>query len=216
MGRHIRPGSFPAYSATAQAGDLPFRPDRNERDPRAGSNPTVQDLLALSRPTPEQRRHARSMVQDFGYPRPNDEQWPGRQPGKFPASCRHEMATDSSQEEAIPESLKNVILLMANGGYLVPPAQDPSKEEFWSETKKRLDRFLPDLFPEIFPDASKQPVPAVTPAAPPSSSSPNDNNASGENPPEQSSSKESEAVSSPNPASGPGDGDAEQAQPQAS
>lgn len=41
---------------------------------------------------------------------------------------------------------------MADGGYLVPPSQDPSKEEIWTETRKRLGRFLPDLFSEIFPD----------------------------------------------------------------
>lgn len=41
---------------------------------------------------------------------------------------------------------------MADGGYLVPPSQDPSKEEIWVETRKRLGRFLPDLFAEVFPD----------------------------------------------------------------
>lgn len=61
------------------------------------------------------------------------------------------------QEEAIPESLKNILLVMADGGYLVPPSQDPSKEEMWVETRKRLSRFLPDLFVEIFPDAASEP-----------------------------------------------------------
>ncbi|KAJ5315468.1 hypothetical protein N7476_005775 [Penicillium atrosanguineum] len=60
-----------------------------------------------------------------------------------------------SLEEAIPESLKNILLVMADGGYLVPPSQDPSKEEMWNETRKRLGRFLPDLFAEIFPEAGK-------------------------------------------------------------
>lgn len=62
-----------------------------------------------------------------------------------------------SLEEAIPESLKNILLVMADGGYLVSPDQDPSKEEMWNETRKRLGRFLPDLFGEIFPDAGKEP-----------------------------------------------------------
>ncbi|KAJ5152360.1 hypothetical protein N7492_010655 [Penicillium capsulatum] len=62
-----------------------------------------------------------------------------------------------SLEEAIPESLKNILLVMADGGYLVAPSQDPSKEEMWLETRKRLGRFLPDLFAEIFPDATKEP-----------------------------------------------------------
>ncbi|KAJ5587336.1 uncharacterized protein N7459_003101 [Penicillium hispanicum] len=61
-----------------------------------------------------------------------------------------------SLEEAIPESLKNILLVMADGGYLVPPSQDPSKEEMWLETRKRLGRFLPDLFTDIFPDAAKE------------------------------------------------------------
>ncbi|KAJ5159991.1 uncharacterized protein N7482_006995 [Penicillium canariense] len=61
-----------------------------------------------------------------------------------------------SLEEAIPESLKNILLVMADGGYLVPPSHDPSKEEMWVETRKRLGRFLPDLFVEIFPDAAKE------------------------------------------------------------
>ncbi|KAJ5690269.1 hypothetical protein N7462_004661 [Penicillium macrosclerotiorum] len=57
-----------------------------------------------------------------------------------------------SLEEAIPESLKNILLVMADGGYLVPPSQDSSKEEMWLETRKRLGRFVPDLFAEVFPD----------------------------------------------------------------
>lgn len=61
-----------------------------------------------------------------------------------------------SLEEAIPESLKNILLVMADGGYLVPPSQDPKKEGMWLETRKRLGRFLPDLFAEIFPDAGKE------------------------------------------------------------
>jgi brefeldin A-resistance guanine nucleotide exchange factor 1 len=52
--------------------------------------------------------------------------------------------------------LKNILLVMADGGYLVPPARDPSKEELWVETRKRLGRFLPDLFLEIFPETAKE------------------------------------------------------------
>jgi brefeldin A-resistance guanine nucleotide exchange factor 1 len=33
------------------------------------------------------------------------------------------------QEEAVPESLKNILLVMASSGYLVPPSQDPSHEK---------------------------------------------------------------------------------------
>lgn len=77
------------------------------------------------------------------------------------------------QEEAIPESLKNILLVMADGGHLVPPSQDASKEQIWVETKKRLERFLPALFAEIFPDANQEksaPVSGVSSPVPPSSS----------------------------------------------
>ncbi|KAE8350615.1 hypothetical protein BDV28DRAFT_138780 [Aspergillus coremiiformis] len=70
-----------------------------------------------------------------------------------------------NMEEAIPESLKNILLVMADGGYLVPPLEDASKEQIWTETKKRLERFLPDLFKEIFPDlppVQSTPTPAVS------------------------------------------------------
>ncbi|ODM17972.1 hypothetical protein SI65_06760 [Aspergillus cristatus] len=78
-----------------------------------------------------------------------------------------------SLEEAIPESLKNILLVMADGGHLVPPSQDASKEQIWVETKKRLERFLPALFAEIFPDANQEksaPVSGVSSPVPPSSS----------------------------------------------
>ena len=85
------------------------------------------------------------------------------------------------QEEAIPESVKNILLVMADGGLLVLPSQDSSKEKIWVETRKRLDRFLPDLFLEIFPDASSvqdksKSLPTSTVASPvvPPSQSAND------------------------------------------
>lgn len=34
---------------------------------------------------------------------------------------------------------------MASSGYLVSPKKDVSKEKLWTETWKRIDRFLPDL-----------------------------------------------------------------------
>lgn len=56
---------------------------------------------------------------------------------------------------------------MADGGYLVPPSQDTSKEQIWTETKKRLERFLPDLFKEIFPEIPPvQSTPAPTAPSP--------------------------------------------------
>ncbi|KAI5296095.1 GDP/GTP exchange factor for ARF [Ascosphaera acerosa] len=58
---------------------------------------------------------------------------------------------DQSLAEAIPESLKNILLVMASGGYIRRPRDDPSKEQLWTETQKRLGRFLPSLFEEVLP-----------------------------------------------------------------
>ena len=77
---------------------------------------------------------------------------------------------------------------MANGGYLVPPSQDPNREENWTETQKRLERFLPDLFKEIFPDALNE-KPQQQPSAAVSSPKPS---SSQENNPVEESSKEPE------------------------
>jgi brefeldin A-resistance guanine nucleotide exchange factor 1 len=41
---------------------------------------------------------------------------------------------------------------MSSGGYLVPPSEKPGQAELWNETWKRLDRFLPALFTELFPE----------------------------------------------------------------
>ncbi|KAH8602112.1 hypothetical protein B0O99DRAFT_605636 [Bisporella sp. PMI_857] len=62
-----------------------------------------------------------------------------------------------SLEEAVPESLKNILLVMSSSGFLVAPKQDPSKEKLWVETWKRLDRFLPDLRKELDLDPKEEP-----------------------------------------------------------
>jgi brefeldin A-resistance guanine nucleotide exchange factor 1 len=41
---------------------------------------------------------------------------------------------------------------MSSDGYLVPPSEKPEQAELWNETWKRLDRFLPGLFAELFPE----------------------------------------------------------------
>jgi golgi-specific brefeldin A-resistance guanine nucleotide exchange factor 1 len=43
---------------------------------------------------------------------------------------------------------------MADSGYLVPPDQKPEKRELWDQTWKNLDRFLPNLRREVFPEPS--------------------------------------------------------------
>lgn len=63
----------------------------------------------------------------------------------------------------MPENLKNVLLIMSTNGYLVPPSRDPTREELWNETWRRIDRFLPSLRAEL---ALDEPVKAEDPPAP--------------------------------------------------
>ena len=55
------------------------------------------------------------------------------------------------------ENLKNMLLVMSSGGYLVPPDEKPEREELWNETWKRINRFLPNFFAELFPEEAKKP-----------------------------------------------------------
>lgn len=50
-----------------------------------------------------------------------------------------------------------MLLVMSSGGYLVPPDEKPEKEELWNETWKRINRFLPNFFAELFPEEAKKP-----------------------------------------------------------
>ncbi|KZF23276.1 Sec7-domain-containing protein [Xylona heveae TC161] len=60
-------------------------------------------------------------------------------------------------EEAVPESLKNILLVMSTDGLLVPPTQNPDRENFWVQTWARLERFMPNLFAELFPEEAQKP-----------------------------------------------------------
>ncbi|KAJ4368168.1 GDP/GTP exchange factor for ARF [Neocucurbitaria cava] len=60
-------------------------------------------------------------------------------------------------EEAVSENLKNMLLVMSNGGYLAPPHEHPEREELWNETWKRINRFQPHLFAELFPEEATKP-----------------------------------------------------------
>ncbi|KAF5324513.1 hypothetical protein D9611_004486 [Ephemerocybe angulata] len=60
--------------------------------------------------------------------------------------------------EAVPESLKNVLLVMNAAGILVPPPADGSGEEqdevqktLWTATHERMERFLPRFLTSIIP-----------------------------------------------------------------
>ncbi|KAL1645158.1 GDP/GTP exchange factor for ARF [Diplodia intermedia] len=59
-------------------------------------------------------------------------------------------------EEAVPESLKNILLVMSSGGYLASPDEKPEQEELWRETWTKLDRFLPNLMSEVFPEEAEK------------------------------------------------------------
>ncbi|TFK25038.1 Sec7 domain-containing protein [Coprinopsis marcescibilis] len=64
--------------------------------------------------------------------------------------------------EAVPESLKNVLLLMNAVGILVPPVpegepQDELRRTLWTTTHERMERFLPGFLASIVP------VPAAMP-----------------------------------------------------
>lgn len=111
-------------------------------------------------------------------------------------------AEDGGLEEQIPESLKNILLVMGGAGYLRPPEQGsrPRREEasrtqgeeeataqkgneegggagreegkvdnsvrIWTETKKRVHRFLPGVFDEVFPPPPPPPPPSSSSAPP--------------------------------------------------
>ncbi|KAE8213264.1 hypothetical protein CF327_g3176 [Tilletia walkeri] len=76
--------------------------------------------------------------------------------------------------EAIPENLKNVLLVMSASNILIPPAPAGQPDErtkaqaiLWAVTFDRLKRFLPGLEEEIFPPPPPPPAaapPAATPA----------------------------------------------------
>ncbi|KAJ3741888.1 hypothetical protein DFH05DRAFT_1503047 [Lentinula detonsa] len=57
--------------------------------------------------------------------------------------------------EAIPESLKNVLLVMNATQILVPPSADDQRNErqrtLWSMTSERMERFLPGFLTEVIP-----------------------------------------------------------------
>ncbi|KAK4052248.1 GDP/GTP exchange factor for ARF [Microbotryomycetes sp. JL221] len=70
--------------------------------------------------------------------------------------------------EAVPESLKNVLLVMNEAGFLRPP-HDPQRTAehaaLWNATFDRIQPFLPDLEHELFPPP-KVPVPFSSSAPP--------------------------------------------------
>jgi len=74
------------------------------------------------------------------------------------------MNSGQDLDEAVPESLKNVLLVMSSSGYLTPPEDENGEgDRLWQETWTRLDRFLPSLKEEIFPAPPPRPPPLSPP-----------------------------------------------------
>ncbi|BGP44136.1 GDP/GTP exchange factor for ARF [Rhodotorula kratochvilovae] len=69
--------------------------------------------------------------------------------------------------EAVPELLKNVLLVMNASGFLVPPCADEGRTAeqalLWDATFERIHPFLPELQRELFPPP-RVPVPFSAPA----------------------------------------------------
>ena len=69
----------------------------------------------------------------------------------------------------MPESLKNVLLVMNATGLLVPPpSANPEEDDraerqvaLWAATHERVERFLPGFLDEIVPAPPPKSAPAV-------------------------------------------------------
>jgi len=90
------------------------------------------------------------------------------------------MTDNGALEEAVPECVKNILLVLGSAGYLAPlthaPGQSREEEEvsgdegerekkvlrrrLWDVTAPRLERFLPGLLGEVFPPPAASPAPA--------------------------------------------------------
>ncbi|GAA5913880.1 hypothetical protein JCM8208_004987 [Rhodotorula glutinis] len=73
--------------------------------------------------------------------------------------------------EAVPELLKNVLLVMNASNFLVPPSTEgrtPEQARLWDATFERIHPFLPELQRELFPPPPVQvPFSSPAPSAPP-------------------------------------------------
>ncbi|KAF8577240.1 Sec7-domain-containing protein [Ramaria rubella] len=62
--------------------------------------------------------------------------------------------------EAVPESLKNVLLVMNASEILIPPSdpdlRDERQKSMWAATQERIDRFIPGFLGDVIPSASGQ------------------------------------------------------------
>ncbi|KAJ1307233.1 hypothetical protein OPQ81_001347 [Rhizoctonia solani] len=69
--------------------------------------------------------------------------------------------------EAVPESLKNVLLVLNASGLLLPPTTPETRtelqQELWQDTVLRIDAFLPGLMEDLFPPPPPEPEPQPEP-----------------------------------------------------
>jgi golgi-specific brefeldin A-resistance guanine nucleotide exchange factor 1 len=90
-----------------------------------------------------------------------------RSPSGVPQRNAHRM----SQYEAIPESLKNVVLVMNATQILVPPSSPDERTDrqktMWTATQERMERFLPGFLADVIPPVAQQgpPPPIASTAA---------------------------------------------------
>ncbi|EKM55633.1 uncharacterized protein PHACADRAFT_121344 [Phanerochaete carnosa HHB-10118-sp] len=72
--------------------------------------------------------------------------------------------------EAIPESLKNVVLVMNATGSLVPPSaggedsRDDRQKALWAATHERIERFLPGFLVDVLPPSLPAPSNTAVPS----------------------------------------------------
>ncbi|KAH9817046.1 hypothetical protein DFH28DRAFT_167972 [Melampsora americana] len=71
--------------------------------------------------------------------------------------------------EAVPENLKNVLLVMHASGFLVPPHEKPTIEQshLWNATFERIDPVLNTLKSDLFPTQSVSNAPDQSPSSSP-------------------------------------------------
>jgi len=86
----------------------------------------------------------------------------------------HLMNIDKGDQlyEAVPESLKNVVLVMNATGLLVPPSTEDRRDEqqrlLWTATFERIERFLPGFLADVISIPSPAiPAPADPVEVPP-------------------------------------------------
>lgn len=94
------------------------------------------------------------MAEDSRVPRPIHAQWQAGSNGAWRKLSERELQHADSvhpvrrQFEAVPESLKNVLLVMNEAGFLRPPhdpRRTPEHAALWDATFDRIQPFLPEL-----------------------------------------------------------------------